>query len=326
MSERAASPTPLAAPAWKVWAGLWTIYLIWGSTYLAIRVMVRTVPPLLGAGLRFAIAGALMLVVLRARRRPLRITRRQLVSAAVVGTLLAAGGNGLVTVAEQDVPSSLAALLIASVPLWVVVLRALLGEHPGRATLAGVAFGFVGVALLLLPGGQPAGVTVTGLLLVVLAAISWATGSVASSRVDLPADPLVSTGYQMTIAGLLMVVGGAVAGELGDIHWGRLSAESLWAFAYLIFIGSIVAYSAYTWLLQHAPVSRVSTYAYVNPVIAVFLGWIVLSEQITAITLVGAAVIVASVAFIVRHETAPPPPDEPESSEAGRRALERAAA
>jgi drug/metabolite transporter (DMT)-like permease len=325
MSERAPSRTPLAAPAWKVWAGLWTIYVIWGSTYLAIRIMVRTVPPLLGAGLRFAVAGAVMLAVLRVRRGPLRITRRQLVSAAIVGTLLAAGGNGLVTIAEQDVPSSLAALLIASVPLWVVVLRALLGEHPGRATFVGVAVGFVGVALLLLPGEQPAGVSLAGLLLVVVAAISWATGSVASSRVDLPDDPLVSTGYQMTIAGLLMVVAGLVAGELGDIDWGGLSAESLGAFAYLILIGSIVAYSAYTWLLQHAPVSRVSTYAYVNPVIAVFLGWIVLSEQITAVTLVGAAVIVASVAFIVRHEAAPSP-DEPQQSEEDRRALERAAA
>jgi drug/metabolite transporter (DMT)-like permease len=129
----------------------------------------------------------------------------------------------------------------------------------------------------------------------------------------------------MTIAGLLMVVGSAVAGELGDIHWGSLSAESLGAFAYLIFIGSIVAYSAYTWLLQHAPVSRVSTYAYVNPVIAVFLGWIVLSEKITPLTLVGAAVIVASVAFIVRHEAAPGP-DEPDEAEDDRRALERAPA
>jgi drug/metabolite transporter (DMT)-like permease len=325
MSERSASPTPLAAPAWKVWAGLWTIYLIWGSTYLAIRIMVRTVPPLLGAGLRFAIAGALMLAVLRVRRGPLRITRRQLVSAAVVGTLLAAGGNGLVTIAEQEVPSSLAALLIASVPLWVVLLRALLGEHPARATLAGVAIGFGGVALLLLPGEQPAGVSIAGLLLVVVAAASWATGSVASGRADLPDDPLVSTGYQMTIAGVLMVVGGAVAGELGDIHWGSLSAESLGAFAYLIFIGSIVAYSAYTWLLQHAPVSRVSTYAYVNPVIAVFLGWVVLSEKITLLTLVGAAVIVASVAFIVRHEAAPGP-DEPDEAEDDRRTLERAPA
>ena len=307
MSSRAASPSPLPAPAWKVWAGLWTIYVIWGSTYLAIRIMVRTVPPLLGAGLRFAVAGALMLAVLRIRRGSLRVTRRQLVSAAAVGTLLAAGGNGLVTVAEQEVPSSLAALLIASVPLWVVLLRARLGERPGRATLAGVAVGFAGVSLLLLPGGQPAGVSIAGLLLVILAAVSWATGSVASSRADLPADPLVSTGYQMTIAGALMVVASAVAGELGDVHWGGLSAESLGAFTYLIFIGSIVAYTAYTWLLQHAPVSRVATYAYVNPVIAVFLGWIVLSEEITALTLVGAAVIVASVAFIVRHEAVPPP-------------------
>jgi drug/metabolite transporter (DMT)-like permease len=320
MSRPAPSP-PQPAPAWKVWAGLWTIYVVWGSTYLAIRIMVRTVPPLLGAGLRFALAGAVMLVALRARRTSLRITRRQLMSAAAVGTLLAGGGNGLVTVAEQEVPSSLAALLIASVPLWVVLLRALLGERPGRATFVGVAAGFAGVALLLTPGGQPSGVSAAGLLLVVVAAASWATGSVASSRADLPGDPLVSTGYQMTIAGLLMVVAGAAAGEFGEVRWGGLSAESLGAFAYLIFIGSIVAYTAYTWLLRHAPVSRVATYAYVNPVIAVFLGWIVLSEQITALTLVGAAVIVASVAFIVRHE-APPTPEDAE----GEQTLERAAA
>src|SRR2546421_7345378 len=237
MSSRAASPSPLPAPAWKVWAGLGTIYVIWGSTYLAIRLMVRTVPPLLGAGLRFAVAGVLMLAVLRVRRGPLRITRRQLVSAAIVGTLLAAGGNGLVTVAEQDVPSSLAALLVASVPLWVVLLRALLGEHPGRATLAGVAIGFGGVALLLLPGEQPAGVSIAGLLLVVVAAASWATGSVASGRADLPDDPLVSTGYQMTIAGVLMVAAGARRGELCDVPWGGLSAEAPGAFAYPILIG-----------------------------------------------------------------------------------------
>jgi drug/metabolite transporter (DMT)-like permease len=332
MSARAAPPSsPSTAgdtPAWQVWAGLWTIYVIWGSTYLAIRIMVRTVPPLLGGGLRFALAGAGLLVFLRLRAGTIRVTRRQLVSAAVIGTLLAGGGNGLVTVAEQHVPSSLAALLIASVPLWIVVLRALAGERVGRATLVGVAIGFCGVALLLLPGEQPAGARFGGLLLLVLAAISWATGSFASSRVELPADPLVSTGYQMTIAGLVMVIIGALVGELGDVHWGGLSAESLGAFAYLIVIGSIVAYSAYTWLLQHAPVSKVSTYAYVNPVIAVFLGWIVLSEEITALTLVGAAVIVASVAFTVRHETGPSPQQrrDRERAEAERRALERAPA
>src|SRR5437764_306795 len=223
MSSRAASPSPQPAPPWKVWAGLWTIYVIWGSTYLAIRIMVRTVPPLLGAGLRFAVAGALMLAVLRIRRGSVRVTRRQLLSAAVVGTLLAAGGNGLVTVAEQEVPSSLAALLIASVPRWVGLLRGLIGERPGRATLAGVAIGFVGVALLLLPGGQPKGVSIAGLLLVVLAAASWATGSVGSGRADLPNDPLVSTGYQMTIAGVLMVAAGGLAGEDGErvILFGR---------------------------------------------------------------------------------------------------------
>lgn len=288
-----------------MWVGLWTIYLVWGSTYLAIRIMVRTVPALLGAGLRFALAGALLLAWLRVRRGPASVTARQLASAALVGTLLAAGGNGLVTVAERHVPSGLAALIIASVPLWVVVLRALAGEHPRRATLAGVAVGFAGVGLLLLPGEQPAGVSVAGLLLLVLAAASWATGSVLSGRIDLPADPLRSTGLQMLFGGAVMLVAGLAAGELGGVRWDAFSAESLGAFAYLVLVGSLIAFTAYVWLLQHAPVSQVATYAYVNPVIAVFLGWVVLGERVGVLTLVGAAVIVASVASIVRREGEP---------------------
>jgi drug/metabolite transporter (DMT)-like permease len=319
---------PAAAPTWQLWLGLAIVYVVWGSTYLAIRVMVRTVPPLLGAGVRFALAGLLLLAWLRWRRGPVRVSGRQLAAAALIGVLLAAGGNGLVTLAEQHVPSGLAALLIASVPLWVVVLRALLGERPARGTLVGVAVGFAGVALLLLPGGQPHGVHVAGVVLLLAAAVSWATGSVASSRLDLPSDPLHSTGLQMLCGGALMTLAGFAAGEAGGVDWGGFSFESLAAFAYLVLIGSLVAFTAYVWLLQHAPVSQAATYAYVNPVIAVFLGWAILAESITTATLAGAAVIVASVAFIVRRESAAQsaPPVEPEPEAEHDAALERAPA
>ena len=278
------------------------VYVVWGSTYLAIRVMVRDVPPLLGAGARFVLAGALLLAWVRIGRRPGRITRRELGAAALVGTLLAFGGNGLVTVAEQHVPSGLAALIIASVPLWVVVLRAGFRERPARATLLGVGTGFAGVGVLLLPGQRPSGVGIGPLLLVVLAAASWASGSFAGSRLATTADPLRFTGLQMLLGGLVMSVSGLAAGEAGDVHLGAVSAASAGAFAYLVVIGSIVAFTAYAWLLRNVPISTVATYAYVNPVIAVVLGWAILSESVSPTTIAGAALIVSSVAFTLRHE------------------------
>jgi drug/metabolite transporter (DMT)-like permease len=293
---------------WQVWAGLATIYIVWGSTYLAIRVMVETVPPLLGAGLRFLLAGAMLLGTLAARRGPaaVRISRPAVGASAVVGTLLLFGGNGLVTVAERHVPSGLAALLIASVPLWVVVLRALARDRASRAMLLGVLAGFAGVAILMLPGSRPSGASAGGALLCLLAAGCWASGSFASTRLPLPADPLISTGWQMVIGGALMTAIGLGAGEAADVHAGQLSARSAWAFAYLVVAGSLLAFTAYAWLLQHAPISQVATYAYVNPVVAVVLGWVILGEDLTPATLLGAAVIVASVAWTVRPETGPP--------------------
>ena len=188
------------------------VYVVWGSTYLVIRVMVRDVPPLLGAGARFVLAGALLLAWVRIGhgigRSSGRVTRGELGAAALVGTLLAFGGNGLVTVAEQNVPSGLAALIIASVPLWVVVLRAAFRERPARATLLGVGAGFAGVGVLLLPGQRPSGVGIGPLLLVVLAAASWASGSFAGSRLATAADPLRFTGLQMLLGGLVMSASG----------------------------------------------------------------------------------------------------------------------
>jgi drug/metabolite transporter (DMT)-like permease len=304
----AATAQPVDAPApassLRVWAALGAIYLIWGSTYLAIRVMVETVPALLGAGVRFVLAGAalLALLALRGGVRRIVLERAMLLRVALVGTLLAAGGNGLVTVAEKHVPSALAALLVASTPLWIVVFRAIFGDRPHRATLAGVGIGFVGVALLLLPGNRPDGVELGPSLVIVLAAVSWGLGSFYSQRTTMPADALVSTGWQMLVAGVVLTVAAVPAGELGEVDWGSFSADSLWALAYLVVVGSLVAYSAYTWLLQNAPISQVATYAYVNPMVAVVLGWLILDEQVPPMMLVASAVIVAAVATIVRNE------------------------
>lgn len=288
-----------------MWAALGAIYLIWGSTYLAIRLMVETVPPALGAGVRFVLAGAIMMVMLVVRRggvRALRIPGRQLAWCTVVGTLLAAGGNGLVTVAERDVPSGLAALLIASEPLLIVLLRRVSGDRVAGATLGGVALGFVGVGVLLLPGGRPDDVPLGMTLLVLAASLSWALGSFLGSRVDVPKDPLTSTAFSLLSGGLVLAACGAGAGE--TIAFGAFSAKSIAAFFYLVFIGSIVAFSAYAWLLTHAPISQVSTYAYVNPVIAVLLGAVFLSEDVAVATLAGMVLVIASVWVIVREEAA----------------------
>jgi drug/metabolite transporter (DMT)-like permease len=286
-----------------VWTRLWTVYLVWGSTYLAIRVMVETVPPLLGAGLRFVAAGLLMLGVLALRRgaAALRVDRATLLGAGLIGLLLP-GANAVVSVAEQEVPSGVAALLIASIPLWVVLLRRLAGERVSRAGVGAVLLGFAGVALLLRPGPQSGGAGVVGLLTCVAAAMMWASGSFASPRVPLPRDPLISTGWQMLLGGAICSLAGFLAGEGGDVHFAELSVRSLVALAYLIAIGSCVAFTAYAWLLQNAPLGKVATYAYVNPVVAIVLGWLVLGEVITPVTVAGAAVIVAAVALVVRSE------------------------
>ena len=264
--------------------------------------MVEDIPPLLGAGVRFVIAGAILYAWLAWRRpRASRaIDRRQLVGAAIVGILLMFGGNGLVTVAEQEVPSGLAALLIASVPLWVILLRASYGrERVPATTLVSVAIGFVGVALLVLPGDRPEGAPLGWSLIVVLAAVLWATGSFAAPRVERPPDVLTATTWQMIVGGGAMVVVGLAIGEAGEVHLGQVSLDSAAAFVFLIFVGSIAAFTAYNWLLQNVALSTVATYAFVNPVIAVFLGWAVLSEEITTFVVAGTAVIVASVAFVV---------------------------
>ena len=303
-----------AAPAWLVWAALWVVYLVWGSTYLAIRITVETLPPLLAAGVRFVVAGAVMYAFLALKRGAagVRVTRDEIKGAALIGGLLVLGGNGLVMVAEQEVPSGLAALIIASTPLWIVLFRFLTRDTVPRGTLVGVGIGFVGVAMLVLPGNGSEGASVLAMLLVVAAAVFWAGGSFISTSVSLPSDPLTSTAVQMVLGGGIALVAGIVTGEPGRIDVSSFSAASVWALVYLVTAGSLLAFTAYTWLLQNAPITKVSTYAYVNPVIAVFLGWLILSEAITPLILTAAVVIVASVAFIVRKEAPPDPQEEAE--------------
>ncbi len=293
-----------------VWAALLTVYVVWGSTYLAIRIMVETMPSLLSAGVRFAVAGAIFYAALRLRggAARMKVTGAQAGAAALVGTLLCFGGNGLVTVAEEDVPSGLAALIIGAVPLWVVLMRLLDGDRVPRGTLAGVGVGFLGLAVLVLPGDRPEDAPLLGMLVIVLASISWAAGSFYSKRMDLPADTLVSTAFQMLLGGAAMIAVALAAGEGAEVDLASFSTRSMLAFLYLLTAGSLLAFTAYTWLLQNAPISTVATYAYVNPVIAVVLGALILSEEVTVAVVVGAAAIVLSVATVVRREPGEPAP------------------
>jgi drug/metabolite transporter (DMT)-like permease len=288
----------------RLWACLWTVYIVWGSTYLAIRYMVRTLPPLLGSGARFLLAGLVFAAVLLIRDglKGVRLSRQEWGSSAVVGIALLFGGNGLVTVAENmGLASGLAALVIASVPLWVVVFRRISGELVAAATAGSVALGFLGVTVLLLPG-RPTGAPVAGLLVAMAAAFCWAAGSFVSGRIAVPADPVRAASAEMVCGGAAMLLAGLLAGEGADLHVSSISAESLIAFAYLVVFGSLLAFTAYAWLLAHAPISQVATYAYVNPVVAIALGAVFVNEQITPLVVGGAAVIVGSVAVTVRFE------------------------
>ena len=295
-----------AAPEWQIWAALLVIYIVWGSTYLAIRVVVTGgMPPLLSAGVRFLFAGVVLFafVALRQGTGSLRLTRGQWLGGGFVGLALLLGGNGLVMLGERDVPSALAALIIAVIPLYVVGLRFLFGERVPGLTALGVIVGVIGVAVLVVPRGIDGSVQLGGMLLLLLAPVSWSIGTYFSKRVDLPSDPLVNTGAQMLIGGAGLLLTGVVLGELGLVQPERFTTDALLNFAYLIVFGSVLAYTAYTWLLQHTSVSRVATYAFVNPVVAIVLGAVLLHEDINATMLIGAALIVVAVAIVVRTES-----------------------
>src|SRR5213595_3880448 len=288
----------------RVWTALWTVYIVWGSTYLGIELAGETIPGVFGAGARFTIVGLVMfgIVVLRLGRQALRIGRAELAAAALVGLLLP-GANSILFVTEQKVPIGLTSLIIASVPLWVLLLRLSVGERPDRVASLGLLIGFAGIIVLVRPGGSsgPLGY----LLLTVLAAVAWALGSFLSPRIPVPRDALVATGYETLTGGLVLLAIGLATTSPSDLDPSTWSARSIFGLVYLILVGSVVGYTAYAWLLANAPIGQVSTYAYVNPVVAIALGVIVLDETVTARIVAGAVLILIAVAIVVRRESEP---------------------
>nr|WP_086825937.1 EamA family transporter [Streptomyces sp. NRRL B-24572] len=263
----------------------------------------KRAPPFLSGGARFITAGLLLAAIVAWRQGPaaLKVTRRELGSAVLVGLLLILGGNGLVVLAETSIPSGLAALLVAAVPVWVVLLRTALGDRPGLGAFGGVLLGFAGLGVLTVPGlsGE---VKIGGVLLVLVAALLWSVGSVSSARLPMPANPFTASAYEMLAGGLAALTLGLVRGEHHGLDLGAVSGRSWAALAYLIVFGSLVAFTAYAWLLQSAPVSLAATYAYVNPVVAVLLGALVLNEALTWPILLGGAIVVGGVCLIVSTE------------------------
>ena len=287
-----------------IWTALAVVYVVWGSTYLAIRVVVEAeIPPMLGMAARFLTAAVLLAtgLALKSGWQRLRITRQEAVGAATVGVLLLALGNGAVAVAEQTVPSGLAALLVAAIPLWLMLLRVGGGERPRAMTWVGVLIGFGGAALLALSGGNTSAKPLSVAILVG-GTICWAIGSRYAPRLGLPRDPLVTALYEMVFGGTAMVLLAALRGEPGRLHLDRIHGSGWIALAYLVVFGSLLAYTAYSYLLANAPISLVGTYAYVNPAVAVFLGWLILSESLTWQILLGGAVIIVGVALVVTAE------------------------
>jgi drug/metabolite transporter (DMT)-like permease len=292
---------PPQVPArWRVPVAFAAVYLIWGSTYLGIRFAVETMPPFLMAGTRFLIAGAILYAATYRRTAP--PTRLQWRSAAIVGALLLLGGNGGVVWAEQVVPSSIASLMIATVPLWMALLNWLRGDRlrPTVGVTAGLALGMAGIALLVSQGRASEQHAIDPLGLAVLAggALSWAVGSLYSRRAPCPGDAFLGTAMQMLAGGGLLLLAGLLTGEAGQLAWQEMSRRSLLSFVYLVLFGSLIGYTAYIWLLRVSTPSKVSTYAFVNPIVAVLLGWGLAGEPLTPRTLAAAAVIVGGVALI----------------------------
>jgi drug/metabolite transporter (DMT)-like permease len=302
--------TPVRAdervPLLPLVAAFAAVYVIWGSTYLAIRFAIETMPPFLMAAVRFLVAGAVLYAWSRGKGAPAP-ARANWLAAAGVGGLMLLGGNGGVVWAEQRVDSGLASLIITTVPFWMVLLDWLRprGVRPTAMTVTGLAAGFVGVALLVggAPGSEGHGVDRAGALVLILAALSWSFGSLWSRSAPLPKSPWLSTSMQMLAGGALLLVLSLATGEASRVDLAGVSWRSVLSLLYLVIFGSLVAFSAYVWLLRNATAAAVSTYAFVNPVVAVFLGWAMAGEEVTSRTLLAAAIIIGAVVVITVGRT-----------------------
>ncbi|TMI52339.1 drug/metabolite exporter YedA [Candidatus Bathyarchaeota archaeon] len=293
-----------------------SIYTIWGSTYLAIRFAVETFPPFLMAAVRFLIAGGVLYTWMRLRGAP-RPTRANWKAAAIIGGLLLLGGNGGVTKAEQVIPSSLAAVLITIVPIWMALLELLRKDRivPTLHVVLGLVLGFGGVVLLVGPGDLGGSGELNPLWagVLIFAALSWAIGSVYSRNAPLPKTPLLGSGMEMLAGGALLLVASLISKEWAGFQPGNVSFLSLVSFIYLIVFGSVIGFSSYVWLLTKTTTARVSTYAYVNPVVAVFLGYFLAAEQLTLRTLLASSVIVIAVVVITTFKSRRTAPDHARS-------------
>jgi drug/metabolite transporter (DMT)-like permease len=292
----------MTAPVRHVWAALLVVWFVWGSTYLAIKIVVDTLPPLLSAGSRFLVAGSLLALVVLLRGTTLRIPPRELAGSAGAGLLLLTLGVGVVHVAETRIDSSVAAMIAGTVPLQVIALRLASGESVSRATRLSTLAGLVGLGLVVAPG-LGAGSTALGLAIMISASISWSTGSFFSRRFGLPGDPFVASAYEMLSAGVFLTAGATAFGEWSELGADAFAADSVGAWAYLVVMGSLVGFTSYAWLLRVAPISLVVTHQYVNPLVAIALGMLVLGERPSPLALAGALLVVAAVYVAVRAES-----------------------
>ncbi len=297
-------PTQERASGLRLWLAMAVIYVVWGSTYFGIKIAIETIPPFFMAAIRFAVAGAALVGwdLIRSPEARHWPSRRQLLDSIIVGGLLLAVGNGFVALGELTVDSGIAAILIGMMPVWFAILGWLyFREQPGRIVAIGIVLGFGGVAALVWPAGDGANhLDPLGLLILLLAPLGWGHGSLyAARRAHLPSRPLVASGLQMLAASVLLVGEGVAIGEPARFDPASFSTSSIVALVYLAVFGSMLAYTTYGWLLRHAPLSLISTYAYVNPVVAVALGTVFLHEAVTPRTLAASAVIVVAVAMIV---------------------------
>jgi drug/metabolite transporter (DMT)-like permease len=289
--------------------GFATIYLVWGSTYLGIKIAVETMPPFLMAAGRFFIAGALITAFI-AFTRGFKATRKQWIDNSLIGAFLLLGGNGLVSWAEQKVPSGIATLMVSVGPLFIVLLDwgalkffndGKRGSRPNLATFAGIALGFTGLVMLVGPDvfrGGTDGLDPARIIGLIFACLFWSVGSLYTRYASQPAEPFTGAGIQMLAGSGWLLLVSLARGELTGFSFAQVSANSFWAWVYLIIFGSLIGFTTFVWLMKHSTPSRVATYAYVNPIVAVFLGWLVLDETVSPRIFLAAAIIIAGVAII----------------------------